>query len=331
MTDHSLQQRLPALDRHPAAVYLAGLGSVHSRRNMTRYLNTITDLLLPGRFPPPAADAPDSARQAYRQRYLLLKWSALRFQHVVALRAHLRQQYAPATVNAMLSAVRGTLKAAWRLGQMSAEDYRRAADVPNVKNERLPAGRDLAYREIRALLESCRIDAPSQQRQRDIRDAAMIALLYVTGMRRAEMARLRSEDYDAESGRLVIRQGKGDQERVVYVKNRPQILLEEWIGTRGRAPGPLFAPVDKADRIRRGRGISAQAVYNMLKQRAQAAGLSDLSPHDLRRTFVGDALDAGIDLATVSDIVGHASTDTTRRYDRRGERAKEQAASRLDI
>jgi integrase len=46
---------------------------------------------------------------------------------------------------------------------------------------------------------------------------------------------------------------------------------------------------------------------------------------------VGNALDAGIDMATVANIAGHASTDTTRRYDRRGERAKEQATHKLDL
>jgi integrase/recombinase XerD len=109
-----LRTQVPA-DQHPAAVYLASLASAHSRRNMTRYLHIMADLLTGGQ-----ADA------------LTLDWSAVRYAHVQAVRTRLMDAYAPATVNGMLSALRGVLKEAWRLGHMSAEDYQRAVDVPNV-------------------------------------------------------------------------------------------------------------------------------------------------------------------------------------------------------
>lgn len=300
-------------DENPTAVYLAGLRSPHSRRNLRRYLDQVAGLLSGG-----VLDA------------LMLDWSRLRFQHVAALRARLSETYAPATVNGMLSAVRGVLKTAWKLGQMTSEDYHRAVDVANVKGQRLPAGRDLNFREIRALLAACGADEIEPPRKGQ-RDAAIIALLYATGMRRAEIANLALADYDANTGRVRILSGKGDKDRVVYVKNRPRRLLDAWLTVRGDLPGPLFYPVNKGDNVIVGQGITAQAVYNMLKTRAADAGVDDFSPHDIRRTFVGDALDAGVDLATVAEIAGHASTDTTRRYDRRGDRAKEQAANKLDL
>ena len=75
----------------------------------------------------------------------------------------------------MLAAVRGTLKEAWRLGQIDAETLARASDVPNVKAAMLPAGRHVDMGEVTALFRACG-DAPV-----GARDAAMLALLYGCG------------------------------------------------------------------------------------------------------------------------------------------------------
>jgi integrase len=87
-------------------------------------------------------------------------------------------------------------------------------------------------------------------------------------------------------------------------------------------------PVLKNDRIVT-RRLTSQAIYNLVKSRAVQAGVSDFSPHDFRRTFVGDMLERGVDIATVANIAGHASVDTTRRYDRRPEEVKKKAARAL--
>ncbi|MBZ0299873.1 MAG: tyrosine-type recombinase/integrase, partial [Anaerolineae bacterium] len=69
--------------------------------------------------------------------------------------------------------------------------------------------------------------------------------------------------------------------------------------------------------------MSAQAAYYMVGGRAERLGLKKIAPHDFRRTFIGNMLDAGVDPVTVAGITGHASVDMLKRYDRRPERAKQ--------
>ena len=74
---------------------------------------------------------------------------------------------------------------------MSAEEMQRATDLSAVRGERLPRGRAISRGELRALFESCRSGSPS-----DLRDAALIGVLYAAGLRRAEVVSLDVADYD---------------------------------------------------------------------------------------------------------------------------------------
>lgn len=191
----------------------------------------------------------------------------------------------------IVSALRSTLKAAWRLGQMTGEDYYRARDVQNVTGETLPAGRELSDGEIAALLNVCQVDPGPA----GARDAALIALLYGGGLRRAEVVKLDLDDYDPETGRLVVR-GKRRKERTAYLANGAARAMEDWLLVRELDPGPLFWPINKGGRLEN-RRLTTQAIYNVLKKRAKEAGVSTFSPHDMRRTFVSDLLEAGADIA----------------------------------
>ncbi|MDP9380628.1 MAG: tyrosine-type recombinase/integrase [Chloroflexota bacterium] len=106
-----------------------------------------------------------------------------------------------------------------------------------------------------------------------------------------------------------------------------QEWLGDWISVRGDRPGPLFVPIDREGKLL-WRHMTPEAVYNVIRTKARRAGLERLTPHDFRRTVTGDLLDLKEDLATIADMLGHASTDTTRLYDRRGEERKRRAARR---
>lgn len=295
-------------DRQPAAVYLARLAP-GSRRTMAEALQTIAGLLTGGRGDATSVD-----------------WATVRYQHTQAVRAALAAKYAPATANKHLSALRGVLQEAWRLGLMSSEDYHRAADLQTVRGETLPAGRAVERTELQALFDSCAEEGGAT----GARDAALLAVLYGGGLRRAEAAALDLADYTRATGLLTVRSGKGHKARTAYATNGGRTALECWLAVRGEQPGPLFLAVNKGGNVQP-HGLTPGAIGQLLQRRAAKAGVAMFSPHDLRRTFIGDLLDGGADLATVQHLAGHANPATTARYDRRGERAKQKAAELLHV
>lgn len=294
-----------ALDQHPAAVYLAGL-SAGGRRTQRAALDSIAQIL-------GYADA------------LACPWPALRYQHTSAIRAKLADTYAPATARRYLAALTRVLHEARRLGLMTAEELALATDLKRITGESPPAGRALVEDELAALLGVCAAD----QTPAGVRDAALIGLLYATGLRRSELVALDRADYTVKTGAVQVRKGKGRKARTVYVGDAAE-LLGEYLVLRGDDAGPLFY------RARRGGSLactrmSDQAVRDILQRRATAAGVETVRPHDMRRTFISDLLDAGADIAAAQQLAGHADPATTAKYDRRGERAKQKAAGLLKI
>jgi site-specific recombinase XerD len=298
----------PPADLHPAAVYLARLAP-GSRRTMRAALDLVARTLTSG-----AADAQT------------LNWAGVRYQHGQAVRSGLAERYKPATVNKALSALRGVLREAWRLGLVSSENYRRAVDLEAVKGESLPPGRALSAGELKALLGACSADVSAA----GARDAALLALLYGGGLRRSEAVALDVSDYDVASGMLVVRHGKGNRDRVVYATNGAADALADWLAVRGEEAGPLFLPVNKGGVVG-GHRLTGQAVLYILRRRAQQGGVTRLTPHDLRRTFISDLLDLGADISTVQRLAGHAQVTTTTRYDRRGEATRRKASELLHV
>jgi len=125
-----------------------------------------------------------------------------------------------------------------------------------------------------------------------------------------------------------VRHGKGDKERLVPLVGAAARALDDWLRVRRARPGGLFPAITRHHTIV-GTGMTSHAVYNVLAKRQREAGVAKLSPHDFRRTFVGDLLDAGIDLATVQQLAKPASVTTTARYDRCGEATKRRMVEAL--
>jgi site-specific recombinase XerD len=261
---------------------------------------------------------------------------------VEAYAAALRDRgLAVSTVNHRLAAVRWWAR---RLGDLAADapglraakrreivaQAERAASVGNVKGDPEPRGRHVSDGEIRDLLGACVADDSAA----GVRDAAMVSFAFSTGARRSEIAGLALGDVaqaeDNGGGFEVTIRGKGNKRRAVTVHGGAAQYLGDWLALRGDEPGPLWRPILKSGEIQEG-GLSAQALYKMLAKRAGEAGIPDLGWHDARRTLAGNLLDAGIDLALVQRVLGHASPTTTSGYDRRPDDARRKAQRKVNL
>jgi integrase/recombinase XerC len=149
------------------------------------------------------------------------------------------------------------------------------------------------------------------------RERALFELLYATGLRVSEAAGLDLEDVDFSS-RLLRVVGKGSKERIVPFGEEAQDALRAYLpvraalrrgtGARDGVGEPLFVN-------RRGGRLTTRSMARLLKRRLAAAGLPrDLSPHALRHTFATHLLQAGADLRSIQELLGHASLSTTQKY-----------------
>ena len=294
----------------PAQAYLNTL-SPAGKRTQSTALNNLAYIFSDGK----TSDA------------LTFPWHLLRYEHTSGLSAHMVDiGYAKATINKHLVALRRVLEEAFRLGLYSDyNDYYRAAGVRSLRVESLPRGRSLAMQELEQLVSACQSDHTNPHL--GVRDTAIISLMYACGLRRQETVDLNLADVDLDNQKLRIL-GKGSKQRFVYLSQDALPAIEAWLRVRGRQLGPLFTRVGKGGKVSLKR-LSAQAVYYILKSRQKEAGVASFSPHDLRRTTITDMLEANVDVLTVSAIAGHASADTTRRYDKRPEDTKRAAAEKL--
>ncbi len=253
---------------------------------------------------------------------LNLPWEELRHRHTNAIQAALADRYRPATANKMLSSLRGVLRAACRLGMMDPAMIERASSVDNIPGESRAGGRHLTEEEIAGLLQACARDPGPA----GIRDAAIIGLMYSAGARSSETVALDLSDLDVDTGSLQVRGAGPSQERCLHPAAGALDALQKWLEVRGDEAGPLFCRVGKGagGPVAQAR-VSSQAVYKLLRRRAEQAGVEPISARDVRTTFVENLLNSGMDIATVQQMAGHAARSTTNRYGRRNRRGHREA------
>lgn len=285
---------------NPAALYLATLGSAHSRRVVQSRLNRFAQLLQ------------------------LDHWQQISWHHcdrswlLLAKEALTADGCSPQTINAVLSMLKGVALQAWELKLIGDHVYLRIKNTKSIRGRRIPKRRWLKKDDLITLLDHCLSD----DRLQGMRDAALLALLYGCGLRRSEVVGIDVAHLNLKERSIRIL-GKGNKERVVYPPERAWQMVSEWLeeGLKGRDSGPLFCRIRKGG-VATVERLTDQAVYFVIRELIKKTGIEQFSPHDLRGSFISYLLDHGHDIKTVADIVGHADVRTTASYDRRGEQRK---------
>jgi integrase/recombinase XerC len=229
--------------------------------------------------------------------------------------ARLHRTRQPATRGRKLAALRAFFAFLVREGSCRLDP---TAAIPGPRSApRLP--RPLAVDDCVALCESAARDAVAQGGARELRDRALLELLYGTGLRVGEAAALDVRDVDLHRGDVRVL-GKGGKERVVPLPAAARAALAAWLDHR-RAPGFLGTPLFTA--LRRGesggrpglRRLGERDIRRVLAARARLAGLTGrVHPHRLRHSYATHLLDMGADLREIQELLGHASLSTTQRY-----------------
>lgn len=178
-----------------------------------------------------------------------------------------------------------------------------------VQNPKLAQGlpKTLSEQQVEDLLNAPDLDDPIQ-----LRDKAMLEVLYATGLRVSELTSLRLDEISLQQGVIRVT-GKGNKDRLVPLGEEAMYWLQQYL-RQGRSL-LLQQPIDVAFPSRRGRAMTRQTFWHRIKHYALKANINmELSPHTLRHAFATHLLNHGADLRVVQMLLGHSDLSTTQIY-----------------
>ena len=225
---------------------------------------------------------------------------------VDALHSHLiARSLAASSIARHLSAVRGLHK--FLVEEGFASENPAAEHRPPKLPQRLPKA--ITIEQMTTLIEAAGGGADATPTQ--LRDRALLELLYGTGGRISELVALDVDDVHEDVVRVT---GKGRKQRLVPVGSFARRALDAWLvrgrpafSTKGRATPALFLGA-------RGARLSRQNAWLILQAVSERAGIEGVSPHTFRHSFATHLLEGGADVRVVQELLGHASVATTQIY-----------------
>ncbi len=172
----------------------------------------------------------------------------------------------------------------------------------------------LVPEEVGSLIQSASNRAPS-----GIRNRALIAVLYYSGLRLSEALALEPRDVDLKGGEINVRRGKGGKQRLAGLNSEAQAHLTRWMDTRRKlginGRQPVFVTFSRVDGKRRIQPVSPRYVQIMLKRLAERAGIAKrVHPHGLRHSHAVHLLRRAVPLPHIQRQLGHVSLATTGLY-----------------
>jgi len=194
--------------------------------------------------------------------------------------------------------------------------YLAKRDIKSLAPERIELAK-VSQRELDLITEDeleRLLSAPGDEDLRQLRDSAVLELLFSTGLRVSELCALNRDDIgDAKNGEFSVR-GKGDKIRVVFVSDTAKQALKKYIDKRVDVEEALFVRVGVGNSSAISR-LTPRSIERIVKHYAIKAGISKkVTPHIIRHCFATDLLSSGADLRSVQSLLGHSSITTTQIY-----------------
>ncbi|MCT8985279.1 tyrosine-type recombinase/integrase [Shewanella phaeophyticola] len=291
----------------PYALYLSRL-SVNSQRSISSQMRSIARLM------------------QWQDSMLDDKLCQIDYQQALQIRAVMTHaKWSPRSINRAMISIKNIVKVAALMDKAELSQVANLQTINQVKHgEHL--GTPLSTEQVTAVFTYFK----SQSSTLAMRNLAIFSLFLGTGLRRSELSALMLHDYDNVTHSLVVAAGKGNKSRTLFLPVWVEENLLAWLKVRSRQHGYLLCKSTLTGKLTLGVPTSPTSLYRLVKDTLYEIGVDNVSPHDLRRTFITRLLEQNVDINTVRQMAGHADISTTTIYDKRDNAFMKQAASVLD-